>query len=238
MQSFYREIDSLERVDELLRFAATVCNHNEVMRYNYHMTPPLDASNSMRTQVIAEGFSEDWLELYGNVEFRQADPIPGRTLRYGGLLPWTEAMALGQNSRENQLFFRAMHDHDLIHGFGVPLYGPRGRNAYASFDFGVPPNEVDPASIWTVRSVAQAAHQRISSLIDQQINSPQLSNREREVLIWIANGKSISAIGAILGLSPETIKTYLKRLYAKLGVNNRLGATIKGIRLELVEVDY
>jgi DNA-binding NarL/FixJ family response regulator len=52
--------------------------------------------------------------------------------------------------------------------------------------------------------------------------SPQrsLSNREREVLIHLAKGRSTIEISESLGLSPNTVKTYRSRLLDKLGFRN------------------
>ncbi|MGZ4701119.1 MAG: LuxR C-terminal-related transcriptional regulator [Ilumatobacteraceae bacterium] len=53
-----------------------------------------------------------------------------------------------------------------------------------------------------------------------------LSAREHEVLALIALGKTNSEIGHELFLSIDTVKTYVRRLYAKLGVNNRARAAL------------
>jgi two-component system, NarL family, response regulator LiaR len=53
-----------------------------------------------------------------------------------------------------------------------------------------------------------------------------LSAREEEVLALIALGKSNGEIGHELFLSIDTVKTYVRRLYAKLGVNNRAQAAL------------
>ncbi len=51
-----------------------------------------------------------------------------------------------------------------------------------------------------------------------------LSDREQEVLAMIAFGMSNAEIGRELFLSVDTVKTYVRRLYAKLGVKNRVQA--------------
>lgn len=53
-----------------------------------------------------------------------------------------------------------------------------------------------------------------------------LSAREEEVLALIALGKSNGEIGSELFLSIDTVKTYVRRLYAKLGVKNRAQAAL------------
>jgi transcriptional regulator EpsA len=51
-----------------------------------------------------------------------------------------------------------------------------------------------------------------------------LSERELEVLQWVAAGKTNPEIGSILDLSEFTIKNHLKRIFAKLDVLNRAQA--------------
>ncbi|WP_386066315.1 response regulator transcription factor [Tahibacter sp. UC22_41] len=51
-----------------------------------------------------------------------------------------------------------------------------------------------------------------------------LSEREREVLLWIANGLRNAQIAGLLGIRPATVKRHLENLYAKLGVRGREGA--------------
>jgi len=54
----------------------------------------------------------------------------------------------------------------------------------------------------------------------------ELSARESEVLALIARGLTNAEMGNELYLSTETVKTYVKRLYAKLGVHNRAQAAV------------
>lgn len=51
-----------------------------------------------------------------------------------------------------------------------------------------------------------------------------LTPREREVLFWLARGKSNAEIGTILGIAASTVGKHLERIYAKLGVENRAAA--------------
>jgi len=48
-----------------------------------------------------------------------------------------------------------------------------------------------------------------------------LSKREREIARLLVAGYSGVNVAAISGLSENTVRTYVRRLYAKLGVNNR-----------------
>jgi DNA-binding CsgD family transcriptional regulator len=57
-----------------------------------------------------------------------------------------------------------------------------------------------------------------------------LTQREAEVLLWIARGKSNRDIAEILMLSPRTVNKHLEQIYAKLGVENRTSAAALAMR--------
>jgi DNA-binding NarL/FixJ family response regulator len=48
-----------------------------------------------------------------------------------------------------------------------------------------------------------------------------LTPRQAEVLLWVAQGKSNSEIGSILGSAESTVKKHLGNMFEKLGVENR-----------------
>jgi DNA-binding CsgD family transcriptional regulator len=51
-----------------------------------------------------------------------------------------------------------------------------------------------------------------------------LTQRQIEVLSWVARGKTNAEIGKILSLKTGTIGKYLERIFPKLGVENRTAA--------------
>ena len=53
------------------------------------------------------------------------------------------------------------------------------------------------------------------------VDELKLSERQRDVLGCLLNGDSEKQIAARLSISPATVHTHLKRLHAKLGVQNR-----------------
>jgi DNA-binding CsgD family transcriptional regulator len=58
-----------------------------------------------------------------------------------------------------------------------------------------------------------------------------LSAREAEVLYWVAAGKSGPVISSILGIRHDTVRSHLKKIYAKLGVENRLSAALRALQV-------
>lgn len=64
---------------------------------------------------------------------------------------------------------------------------------------------------------------------------PALSDREREVLRHIADGRSAPQIAELLFLSTGTVKSHLQSLYEKLGVSDRAAAVAEAMRRGLLE---
>ena len=61
-----------------------------------------------------------------------------------------------------------------------------------------------------------------------------LTEREREILSWAAEGKSDAVIADIIGISHATIRFHLNNIFRKLQANERTLATVKAIRLGLI----
>jgi LuxR family transcriptional regulator of csgAB operon len=57
-------------------------------------------------------------------------------------------------------------------------------------------------------------------------NLPQVTQREREILLKLSAGASNQEIADHLNISPHTVKTHIYNCYKKIGVSNRLQATM------------
>jgi len=55
---------------------------------------------------------------------------------------------------------------------------------------------------------------------------PDLTPRQRDVARWIADGKSNEAIAQLLGIRLDTVKSHVRQVFEKLGVDDRLGAAL------------
>jgi DNA-binding NarL/FixJ family response regulator len=63
---------------------------------------------------------------------------------------------------------------------------------------------------------------------------PSLTQREREVLRELADGRSNEEIGKRLFISPETVRTHVRKAMAKLEADTRTQAVAKALRQSLI----
>jgi len=54
-----------------------------------------------------------------------------------------------------------------------------------------------------------------------------LTDRELEILDWVARGKTNREIAALLVVSPHTVRKHLEHAYEKLGVHTRTAAVAR-----------
>src|SRR5262245_26860253 len=77
----------------------------------------------------------------------------------------------------------------------------------------------------------------LSSGIDlttgQFTSDAQLTQREREVLHWVVEGKTNPEIGIILGTSWRTVRKQLESIFQKLNVETRTAAAIRAVEMGL-----
>jgi DNA-binding CsgD family transcriptional regulator len=187
------------------------------------------------TAPIHHGFSPAVIETYLNSNYEQVDIVPRLTLAQGRPLRWTEVWAGVEKTEEERRFLALLRGVDLGDGFTLPCYGPNGGNAYVAIGNMMEGARTDEPSVREMHLSAQAAHLRICAFTtDERNRGKSLSAREREILDWVARGKSNGVIADILSISAGTVDTYLRRIYEKLGVSDRTSAAVRGIGMGLI----
>jgi two-component system nitrate/nitrite response regulator NarL len=94
------------------------------------------------------------------------------------------------------------------------------------------------AASFTATGLAHALARRVRPAGSGQavaVEGLTLSPREHEVLALLATGRSVPAIAAMMFVSVSTAKTYVSRVYDKLGATNRASAIMTALRLGLIK---
>ncbi len=65
----------------------------------------------------------------------------------------------------------------------------------------------------------------------------RLSSRQREVLIWTAQGKTTWETSIIMKCAEATVNYHLKQVFRKLRVTNKTHAVSRALNLGLIDID-
>ena len=88
--------------------------------------------------------------------------------------------------------------------------------------------------IWVGRKLIPAPRPVAFERNDAAIRSLGLTTRECEILDLLASGQSNKQLARTLGISPNTVKTHVARVFEKLEVSNRMQAVEKARWLALI----
>ena len=118
----------------------------------------------------------------------------------------------------------------LAHGLRSMDGGARGFVAYARLPGGPQASHARAAQILAPFLVDALIRVLARENRGKGLEKP-LSEREREIILWVQEGKTNEEIAMLLSVSPYTVKNHLQNIYAKLQVSTRGQAVAKAIGL-------
>ncbi len=185
---------------------------------------------------LAVTYSPEWVEHYKARHFVEIDPAIQVGLRRMLPIDWSEFDR--ESERVRRLFSEASEFGLGRRGLSVPVHGRHGDRALLSITSDAGEKDWHQLRLKYMRDfqvLALHMHQAILRLAGgQSIEQPSLSPRERECLLWIAEGKTYWETAVILGLSEHTVRCYLESARHKLGAANNSQAVNKAGRSNLL----
>lgn len=176
------------------------------------------------------GIPESWIANYLEEGLFNHDPIRLYAATASKPVKWLDIPQLRTLSAEQEIFLNNLLSYCPAGGWAIPVFGPNGRNGYVAIAIPHNLSDIPGDLLIEFQVVSQFAHQRFCELAaHQSVRVATLSRREREVLHWVARGKSNGVIADIIGISSNTVDTHLRRIYLKLQVSDRVSATLVGI---------
>lgn len=207
----------------------------DIERVVYHHLPPMGAPDGGAIDISAHGVPGDLIRRYVDERLYRENPMLQHALRSVTPFHFDEVLFANDVTPTQRAFIEVIRLLGFDRGLGIQVFGPQGRNGYCGLGLRAGVTRFPPEHVRSLQWTAQLAHLRYCSLLAPELGPlPQLSEREREVLSWVARGKSNASIGEILGISMHTVDAHLRRIYLKLGVFDRVSAALRGIGVGLI----
>ncbi|MDI6027261.1 LuxR C-terminal-related transcriptional regulator [Corticibacterium sp. UT-5YL-CI-8] len=89
---------------------------------------------------------------------------------------------------------------------------------------------IDPAKLSKIQFNCCYALSQMPELLSASRLQDPLSDRERECLFWVSEGKTTDDVAMILGVSSNTVNSYITHAIQKLSASNRAMAIATAIR--------
>jgi LuxR family transcriptional regulator/LuxR family quorum-sensing system transcriptional regulator CciR len=235
MEQVLARVDRQISVERVIAVARAEGSSLGVKAATFHLTAPHASQVGPRVVIAAFGHSRDWIGTYRDPKVRQHDPVPDHVMRSGRVMTYGQALDELSLKPAQAAFAQQLRAAGLADTMALPVYGPFDFDTFATFSIGRPFTAEDAGTINRIVAMVEIANRRIAQLVESRSALDiSLSERELEVLHWIGLSKSNGDIATILNISPGSIDTYVRRLFAKLEVNDRIAAAVKGFRLGLI----
>lgn len=217
----------------LWREMARLCNQLGFGAVSYNL---LRTGSAQPAAVpLHHGFLPVEIETYLALDFQRLNIVPRIALALGRPVRWSETWQTFELTPDEREFVLALRAVNFPDGITLPCFGPHGRNATVALGHVSEGVDLGDANLVRLQYIAQAVHLRICDLFATDIAiGRHLSSREKEILDWVARGKSNGVIADILAISSSTVDTYMRRIYDKLDVSDRTSAAVKGLGLGLI----
>lgn len=182
---------------------------------------------------------EGWAETYREQSYFAIDPV----MRYLAVAQrpfrWREALKFYEadpNLRHMERMMGEAARAGLLDGYFFPMHG-RGGLIGALTVGGQREVNLSPAELSLFQAAAKAAYWKLRKLAqlseegeEKPVHGPDITRRELQVLIHLADGLTSNEISRVLSISPHTVDWYMSGLQTKLGARNRQHAVAIAFR--------
>ena len=86
-----------------------------------------------------------------------------------------------------------------------------------------------------VGRAAFEAARRVSGFAKHPVKPAHVGARVRECIFWVAQGKTDQDVATILGISLETVRTYMKSAFRYLDVTTRAQLVHEALRVGIID---
>lgn len=219
------KIDQAANVDEIL---GTFCTGLEQYGFCACLITQLPLTRVSRWQehILANCWPQEWYQHYNAIGHFRHDPCVAQCRRTADPFLWSEVSRKNLVAPARWVLDEAT-EFGLRQGICVPVHAPFAPPAVVTMSGEIV--DLEPATRHIVCLLARQALQAVSRLRSGSGDSamPVLSGREREVLRWVADGKTAWEVSRILCLSEHTVLTHQRNAKQKLDAANNVHAVVK-----------
>lgn len=223
------ELAALIEIDAIIGHATETARGLDLSYWHYATV--YDSASKEYDKGIGN-FPPSFYNEYFNEDLRLYDPAL-RLVQYTNK-PFVFSKTFTKLKDEKSLLvlncFRASGIRD---GIGVPVHGAGGHHgfvAWASSEI-LSINETQKSLILGYSCLLYHKIEDCRLLTSRETQMKRkLSEREKEILLWILEGKSNFEIASILNISDNTVKFHIKNVCADFGVSSRIHAAMRALQ--------
>jgi LuxR family quorum-sensing system transcriptional regulator CciR len=184
---------------------------------------------SPRQGIRVHNYPDSWARRFDEQRLGPSDPIHRASQRTSAAFLWQEAPRWTPVRAGDDLVLGEARRHGIRDGLTIPSHVPGEAHGSVSFAWhrGGPTVRDLPFAGMFGPFAFEAARQIAGPV--PEANRPRLTDRQRDIVIWAARGKSDWAIGQILALRPGTVVEHLRNARGRYDAPSRTVLAIRAL---------
>lgn len=175
---------------------------------------------------------QEYIDRYEEKNYVVRDPVVTELRTTLRPFAWSDVLKKGDLTRSDKRIIEEAREFDVNDGLIVPIVTLAGTMSVFS-PCGRDP-DLSPGARRAIELISLYSHEALKrKLLEdgrfREAHTP-LTDREREVMSWVAAGKSDIEIAAILSIAPGTVTVHVQRAKHKLDAFTRTFAVVKAVR--------
>ncbi len=226
LQTYIAQIIAANTERELIQCCTDIADSIGVSYFS-HGLMWLDGFHQPKFKIISN-YKQDWLAEYDELNYYQVDPRAKQCMHSITPVYWdTEKPFLDKLEPGAREMMENAHEHQVYSGVTAPIFGYQDIKGAFSFGYMTGSSLSKQRQHLTLispllNSLGVFVHQAVIRCLklDTDPLNDALTEREKDCLSWVADGKTMSEIASSLCLSESTIKYHLKHAMIKLDARN------------------
>jgi DNA-binding CsgD family transcriptional regulator len=183
---------------------------------------------------ILSSWPAELMKDYDDMEIGAASPVLSRLARSSVPFQFeVDAINAGRSDGKSCQTTALFRRYGMTRGAYCPVYSPAGGAGAIGYSGTRGPLDAEEMASLQMKSIA--IFDRLIELNGPPPQRTRVSDRERECLLWTAEGKTSFEICKIIGISEHTVNYYLNTAASKLDASNRVQAVAIALRTGILD---
>jgi LuxR family quorum-sensing system transcriptional regulator CciR len=190
----------------------------------FAVTHHVDVIAAGESAIRLHNYPAQWADYYDAQALGVSDPVHRASHVTSVGFRWSQMPRMIPLTAHDRRILALGREQGIGEGFTVPANVPGEANGSCSFasEAGRPIQEAMlPIAQLAGAFAFEAARRLWSGRGKRDEQAPQLTDRQRDCVLWVARGKGDWEIARILGVSEETVARHIKQACERYGVNKR-----------------
>ena len=245
IEDFIANTNAAKSSDEVVAILGDALKQLGYDRFCYSLITDHPSLGLKAGHGIAKNYPQDWMSRYQENQYEKKDPVPRFCFATNKPFTWswlenTRDLGIAQKRVMNEA-----KEAKLLDGAAIPIFGASGELAGIGLASSLGDIKPDINLLSLICVIVLHFHMAYTELEKKEAlnagattSGIYLTAREKEILLWTAEGKGDQVIADIIGLSYAAVRFHMNNIFRKLGVNDRTLAIAKAIRHGLILPSY